>query len=1070
MRPFPDIVPTRCRSAASLFLVVFASTVGATPALAQVDPGIFEGFSPRSIGPTGMSGRVGAIDAVEANPDVVYVGAATGGLWKTVNGGVTWTPLTDSLPAASIGAIAIVQANPDVVWIGTGERNRRNSAGVGTGVYRTLDAGRTWAAMGLEETGAIDAVLVDPRDPDVVYVGALGNTWRDGEERGVYKSTDGGRTWRKILYVNPRTGAGDLVMDPSNPNHLVAGMWEHRRWPWFFESGGPGSGIYTTYDGGESWTKLGPENGLPEGELGRTGLDFARGEPDVVYALVEATKSALLRSDDGGDTWEVVNRTDNINGRPFYYGQVRVDPTNENHVWIVESPVNESTDGGRTFSTLLGFDQVHVDHHAWWVSPDGKVIADGNDGGVYLSRDGGSTFRFVQNLPLSQFYHVAVDMDTPYHVYGGLQDNGAFVGPAVTWHGGGIRMYDWEEVAFGDGMTTFPDPEDTRYGFSSTQNGDILRFDRETGARKVVKPAAPDTATELRFNWNAGMALDPFDGALYLGSQFVHRSTDRGDSWTTISPDLTTNDSTHQTYHRSGGLTYDASGAEAFTTILQIAPSPVQQGVLWVGTDDGNVQLTRDGGQTWTNVGREIRDVPAGTWVPHIEPSRFAAATAFVVFDDHRRGNNRPYAFKTTDFGRSWTSLVTPDVTYFLHTIAQDPVSEDLLWLGSEFGLYVSVDGGGSWTLWPGFPRVPVRSIVTHPRERDLVVGTHGRGAWIVDDIRPLETLASGTDVAEETLHLFPVPPATQYIEGQVNGPRFTGDAMFLGENRPYGALLSYWVGGTDASTADATADTTAWISVLQGDSVLRTFRGPARPGLNRTAWNLTMDGFRSPRAGGAEDPEVLPSGPAVLPGTYTVRVSVAGDTVTGAVSVSADPRVTVTMADRRANLAATLRAGQRQDVATEAVNRLRDTRHALDQVREALAGRDDDAAAALRAAGDSLQERLTAVEELFTGEQEVQGFVSAPNAVLGRIGGVLYALTSSQDAPTPEARRLQEQADQLLQSALARYDAVVGEDLQAYRRRLDAADVHLFTLPEPLTMSWRPSGGPPTSPSPAGR
>jgi len=1051
MRPFPRAVfATLCA-----FALV---TVAVVPTTAQVDPGLFRNLEARSIGPTGMSGRVGAIDAVDADPDVLYVGAATGGLWKSVDGGVTWKPLTDSLPAASVGAIAIYQPNPDVVWIGTGERNRRNSAGVGTGVYKSLDAGKTWTGMGLENTGAIDAVLMDPRDANVVYVGALGNTWKDSEDRGVYKSTDGGKTWRKILYVNPRTGAGDMVMDPSNPDHLIVGMWEHRRWPWFFKSGGPGSGIYTTYDAGETWKRLTPADGIPEGELGRTGLDFSRGKPDVVYALVEAKQSVVMRSTDGGDTWSVVNKTRNIDGRPFYYGQLRVDPTNENHVWIVESPVNESTDGGKTFHTLLGFDEVHVDHHAFWVGPHGKVILDGNDGGVYISRNGGGTFRHVQNLPFSQFYHIAVDNDTPYHVYGGLQDNGSFVGPAVTWHNGGIRMYDWEEVAFGDGMATFPDPKDSRYGYSSTQNGDILRFDRVTGELKVIKPVAPDTATELRFNWNAGMTFDPFDGSIYLGSQFVHHSTDQGNSWTTISPDLTTDDSTHQTYHRSGGLTYDVSGAEFYTTIIQIQPSPVKQGVIWVGTDDGNIQLTRDAGKTWTNVVGNIKGVPAGTWVPHIEPSKFDSATAFVVFDDHRRGNNEPYVFKTTDFGKSWTSLVTSDLQYFMHTIAQDPVSPNLLFLGSEFGMYVSFNGGGRWALWRGFPRVPVRGILVHPRNKDLVVGTHGRGAWILDDVRPLEAMASDAEVIKQRLHLFPIPPTVEYMEGQVNGPRFTGFAMFQGENRAYGALLTYLVGddGMASDSAGASADTTATISVLQGDRVIRTFRGPAKPGLNRTAWNLSMDGFRSPRAPGQKEPEILPPGPNVLPGTYTVRVVAVGDTATGTVTVSPDPRITVSTADRRANLEAMSHAGQLQDVATEAVDRLRDTRQSVDDVNKLLADKEDDASKALKAAGDSLKQKLTEVEVLFTGDQDVQGFADAPNAVMSRIGGVMYDLGSSWDAPTKNATMLMQQAEEFLQSALARYNQVVNEDVAAYRRRLEAAQIQLFTAPATLTMEWK--------------
>lgn len=1032
----------------AVLLATAVTALTAAPAAAQLDSTFFRRMEARNIGPTGMSGRVGAIDAVEADPDIVYVGAATGGLWKSVNGGVTWKPLTDSLPAASIGAVTIYQPNPDLVWIGTGERNRRNSAGVGTGLYKSLDAGKTWMRMGLENTGAIDAIVLDPKDPNVVYVGALGNTWADNEDRGVYQSTDGGKSWRKILYLNPRTGAGDLVMDPSNPNHLIAAMWEHRRWPWSFQSGGPGSGIYTTYDGGETWKKLGTAEGLPEGELGRTGLDFARGKPDVVYALVEAKQSVVMRSTDGGDTWTIVNQTRGINGRPFYYGQIRVHPTNENHVWIVESPVKVSEDGGKNFRTLLGFDQVHVDHHAFWVAPAGKVIWDGNDGGVYLSRDNGATWRFLENLPFSQFYHIAVGMETPYHVYGGLQDNGSFAAPAAPWHNGGIRTYDWDEVAFGDGMTTFPDPKNGRYGFTSTQNGDITRFDRVTGERKVIKPAPPDTGVELRFNWNPGLSFDPHDGSIYLGSQFVHQSMDLGETWTTISPDLTTNDSTKQR-KESGGLTYDVSGAEFHTTILQIAPSPVRRGVIWVGTDDGNVQVTRDGGRTWENTAPRIRGVPAGTWVPHVEPSKFDSGTAFVVFDDHRRGNNQPYLFKTTDFGKTWTSLVTPDIQYFLHTMAQDPVIRDLLYLGSEFGLYVSLNGGRSWALWRGVPRVPVQALVVHPREHDLVIGTHGRGAWILDDVRPLRALAAEPTITSKPLHLFEIPPATQYLERQVAGPRFTGDAMFLGKNRPYGALLSYFI-------KDGSDSVKVTMEVLAGDTVIRTFKGPAQSGFNRAAWSLTRNGFRSPRNPDQPEPQEPPSGPDVFPGTYTVRVTWQGNTASAGVIVTPDPRFTISEADRRAKLNVILRAGQRQEVATEAVNRLRDAKKAVDRVNEQLASKDDTASKALRAAGDSLKQKLTSVEERFTGRRDVQGFLGGGTAVLSRIGEALGALGSSWDAPTPAQMAYLQQAEQALQASLAPFNRVVSEDLAAYRQQVEAARVDPVPPEEPLTFDWR--------------
>lgn len=1040
----------------TLRLLIALAVLGAGSAHAQIDLNTLSAMHTRSIGPTGMSGRVGAADAVDANPNIIYVGAATGGVWKSVDGGYTWAALTDSLPMASVGAITIYQSNPDVVWVGTGERNRRNSAGVGTGVYRSLDGGKTWDRAGLENTGAIDAILIDPRDANVVYVGALGNTWADTPDRGVYKTIDGGKTWSKILYVNERTGAGDMVMDPSNPNHLLVGMWEHRRWPWYFKSGGPGSGLYASYDGGVTWKKQGPEDGLPAGDLGRVGMDYARGNPDVVYALTEANQSVLLRSEDGGDSWTTVNRTRGIDGRPFYYGQVRVDPTNRNRVWIVESPLRISEDGGKTFRNLFSsYQDVHVDNHALWVGPDGKHIVDGNDGGVYISLDGGHAFRHVRNLPLSQFYHIAVDTTTPYHVYGGLQDNGSFIGPGVTWHNGGIRFYDWEEVDFGDGMTTFPDPDNPRYGYTSTQNGDIVRFDRLTGERHYIKPAPPADSVSLRFNWNPGMASDPFDHATYLGSQYLHRSADHGATWTTISPDLTTNDPAHQMADTSGGLTYDATGAEAFESIIAIAPSPVQRGVIWVGTDDGNVQVTRDGGKTWTNVAGNIKGVPAGTWVPEIHASRFDAATAFVVFDNHRRGDNRPYLLKTTNYGRSWTSLVTSNLDYFLHAIEQDPVNANLLYLGSEFGLFLSLDGGKSWARWSGIPRVPVRGLVVHPTQQDLVIGTHGRGAYVLDDVRPLRALAQDPSVANENLHLFTIPPTILYNESQVNSPRFTGFTLFQGENRPYGALVSYWVkAGGDSARAT--------IQVLDAEgTVVRTFNGPAKSGLNRTAWNLRLDGPRRPSGppGGGGGGGFFGGfgGPEVLPGTYTVRVIVKGDTTNGSVDVAPDPRFSYSMDARRQKLEVLQRVMRRQEVSFEALDRLRRAQQAVDAVIERTKG--DTSYRSLRQAGDSLKRQITTViEDQFTGRQDAQGILRDPNTVNARLGDAYGQLGSSWAAPTPTEMTLVTQAASRLERALGPINDVLGR-VEQYRQRVDSAGVEIFKPIGTISMDWRPEG-----------
>ncbi|MEK6756739.1 MAG: hypothetical protein AABZ02_11360, partial [Bacteroidota bacterium] len=612
----------------------------------------------RSIGPAGMSGRIGGIDAVASNPDIIFVGAATGGVWKSTSGGITWKPVFDDQPVAAVGAVAIFQPNPSIVWAGTGEGNPRNSASVGNGVYKSLDGGSSWTHMGLDRTERIHRILLHPTDPNTAYAAAMGQMWGENADRGVFKTTDGGKTWKKVLNVNEKVGCADLVMDPSNPNKLFAAMWEYQRWPWFFKSGGPGSGLYVTYDGGENWKRISEDDGLPKGELGRIGVAIARSNPDVVYAMVEAKRNALYRSEDGGRSWKMVNDSRNVNPRPFYYADIRVDPQNENRVYSLHSNLTVSTDGGKSFTNITPGSRVHSDHHALWIHPaDGSFLIDGNDGGVAISYDRGKTWRFVENLPLAQYYHINVDMEIPYNVYGGMQDNGSWRGPSDVWENGGIRNWHWNEVGFGDGFATLVDPSDPSYGYAMSQGGFLIRFNWKTGERKDIRPWGPD-GMKLRFNWNAGIASDPFNPkTIYYGSQFLHKSTDRGDSWTIISPDLTSNDPTKQKQDESGGLTKDVTGAENYTTIMVIAPSPVQQGVIWVGTDDGNVQVTQDGGKTWTNGGDRIPDVPKNTWVPHIEVSKFDAGAAYGVFEDHRRSNWKTYLYKSENFGKNWTRL-----------------------------------------------------------------------------------------------------------------------------------------------------------------------------------------------------------------------------------------------------------------------------------------------------------------------------------------------------------------------------------------------------------------------------
>jgi photosystem II stability/assembly factor-like uncharacterized protein len=778
-------------------VLVFLSlilAVCAGPLAGAVDPDLLAGMKPRSIGPAGMSGRVAAVDALESNSDVLWIGSASGGVWKSTDGGLTWQPVFDDQPVASIGAVAIDQTNPDVVWVGTGEGNLRNSVSVGTGVYRTLDGGRTWSHLGLDKTEHVYRIVLHPSNPDVAWVTALGQAWGENPERGVYKTEDGGKTWSRVLYVDEKTGASDLVIDPANPNHLIASMWQFRRWPYYFRSGGPGSGLYSTWDGGRTWKKATEEDGLPAGELGRIGLAISRSNPEIVYALVEAEKSALLRSEDGGKSWQSVNSRPDVAPRPFYFNDIRVDPQWPNRVYSLDFNVRVSNDSGKTFETAIDGDAIHGDFHGMWIDPHdpGHLIVT-NDGGLGISYDRGRTTRFVPNLPVGQFYHVAVDDDVPYNVYGGMQDNDSWRGPSSTW-GAGIRNHEWLTVGVGDGFETLPDQTDSRIGYSMWQGGNLGRWNLHTYELRDVKPAPPE-GVKLRCNWNAGLATDPFTpGTVYFGSQFLHKSTDRGETWTTISPDLTTNNPEWQKAEESGGLTPDASGAESYTTIIAIAPSPLQQGVIWVGTDDGRVHVTRDGGKTWDSVEKNVKGVPANTWVPEIRPSKYDPASAFVVFDNHRRSDWKTYVYRTDDWGKTWKSLADDRaVRGYALNVEQDPVDKDLLFLGTEFGLWFSLDGGKRWTKWTqGLPTVAVMDMVIHPRENDLVLGTHGRAIYVLDDVRPLREMSD--EVAAKPLHLFAIGDAQQHNFVPDAGGIALGSTEFRGENRPYGALLNVWL------------------------------------------------------------------------------------------------------------------------------------------------------------------------------------------------------------------------------------------------------------------------------------
>ncbi len=911
-----------------LLLALFCASISVGQQLTMEQ---LENLKPRNIGPGGMSGRVTSIDAVHDNPEIMYVGTASGGLWKSTSGGIKWAPIFDKQITASVGAVAIQQSNPSVVWVGTGEGNPRNSLNGGYGVFKTLDGGKTWTAMGLEKTRHIHKILIDPKDPNTVYVGAIGAPWGAHEERGVYKTTDGGKNWRRILFSNNTSGVADMVMDPKNPNKIIAALWDHKRDPWFFKSGGAGSGLYMTYDGGENWKKLSEKEGLPKGELGRIGLAIAASKTDVIYALIESKKNALYKSTDGGSQWKMVNDKEDIGNRPFYYSDIFVDPQNENRVYSVFTYVNVSEDGGKSFTELMpayGVDNgVHPDHHAWWIHPkNGQFMMDGNDGGMNITRDGGASWRFIGNIPVAQFYHISTDNEYPYNVYGGMQDNGSWRGPAYVWKVQGIRNSYWQEIAFGDGFDVVPDKDNAQFGYAMSQQGFVSRYDWKTGNNYSVRPTAPDEKTDLRFNWNAGIGQDPFDNStVYFGSQFVHKSTDKGLTWEVISTDLTTNDPEKQKQSESGGLTMDATGAENHCTILVIEPSPVEKDMLWVGTDDGRVHFTQDGGNTWNEVTKNIKGLPKGSWIPQIKASANNKGEALLIANDYRRFNYTPYAYRTKNYGKTWERIVDEkDVNSYTLAIIEDPKNPNLLFLGTDDGLYMSLNAGDSWEKWTaGFPTVSTKDLVIHPREEDLVIGTFGRAAWVLDDIRPLRAVAGNPEALVGPFKLFAPPTAYLAAYQQPTGSRFGADALYQGENKKYGAMITYFTkegAAKKGAKADLKTDSedqdesdqdaeklksskdSLFLRVFNGDALIRTigFKKPEKSGFHRMYWNMDEKGADRPsRSISTRNRER--GGKSVLPGTYKLVLTDGLLESMQDIRVAADPRLVASLASMEA-------------------------------------------------------------------------------------------------------------------------------------------------------------------------
>jgi photosystem II stability/assembly factor-like uncharacterized protein len=924
--------------------MVAANPLAQAPAAPTADA-LFGQLRWRNIGPANMAGRISDIEAVESNPAIVYVGSASGGVWKSVNAGTTWEPIFTDYPVASIGDIAIFQKDPNIIWVGTGEDCVRNSVAWGDGVYRSTDAGKTFVNVGLPESHHIGRVITHPTNPDIAYVAAQGHLWEYNADRGIYKTIDGGKTWKRLANGLPsdgKTGASDIQMDSVNPNILYAGMWERLRRPYVFESGGPNGGIYKSTNGGDTWTKL--TTGLPTGNIGKVTISIHRKNPRILSAIVEAAVTrdlkvpgtGIYRSEDAGATWTYVNTN---NDRPFYYSHIQMDPNQPNRLYYLVVPAQVSEDGGRTFTRNLP--GIEGDFHAMWIDPaNSDRFYIGNDKGASVTYDGGRTFIMFDNMDIGQFYAVTVDNRDPYHIYGGLQDSGNWGGVSNSRDYNGILGEHWFKFHSGDGFHTTVDPNDWTTVYTETQNGSVRRLDadfRQAGtsvsprAQTILNmdeiTKAEGKAPTMRYNWSSPLILSPHDSkTLYIGSNRLLRSTDRGESWSIISPDLSTNDPDYTT-PAPAGFMGERGGAETHATLITVVESSLRPGVIWAGTDDGNVQVTRDGGVTWTNVRNNIpvAQVPARTWVSRVEPSHFDAGTAYVSFDGHRTSNFKPYVFKTTDYGATWTSITSNlpqrDPVY---VIKEDLKNPSLLFVGTEFGAYASIDGGAQWhKMMTGMPTVAVHDLVIHPRDNDLIAATHGRSLWILDDITPLQQLTP--TVLASSAHAFSNRVAT--IWKAVSRGATRGHLLFQGRNpltiaqRPpanspselqNSATVSFYVGTVPAGPAK--------IEITSNDGT-RTFTAdiPVKQGINRYFWPLSFaaaggggrggggagGGGRAGGRGAAPttpvDPDAPPpiqgggrggggAGAAAGPGTYRVKLTIGDTVVNTTLVVRADP------------------------------------------------------------------------------------------------------------------------------------------------------------------------------------
>jgi photosystem II stability/assembly factor-like uncharacterized protein len=997
-----------------------------------IDESILDGVKLRNIGPANMGGRIDDFAVVESNPVVVYVATASGGIWKTDNNGVTWEPIFDSQETSTIGDITVAPSNPDVVWAGTGEPNNRQSSSWGNGVYKSTDGGKSWRNMGLNATHHIGRIVIHPHNPDIVYVAALGHLWGPNKERGLYKTTDGGKTWTNTKFIDENTGFVDVAIDYESPDTLYAAAYQRRRRGWGFSGGGPGSGLYKTTDGGENWVRL--TQGLPGGITGRIGLDIYRKNPSIVYAVVEHKQGGVFRSDDKGFSWKKMSRT---NPRPMYYSKIRIDPNNDQRVWVLGARMYMSEDGGKTFNQNY-IQRIHGDHHAMWINPQNSAhMILGSDGGIHFSYDRGKTWDFVNSLPLGQFYEIGFDMRKPYFVYGGLQDNGSWGGPSETYYVQGISNDEWFRIGGGDGFYTQVDPTDPDTIYAESQNGYLFRLNLETGESKSIRPLPEDPKETYRFNWNCPIHISSHDPqTIYYGGNKLFISHDRGDSWeATI--DLTRQEDREKMPLM--GVLPDKStlskhdGIAFFGDITTITESPVKPGLLYVGTDDGHLQVSKDSGKTWKNVADKLPGVPPYTYVTRVVASHFAEGTAYATMDGHRNDDFEPYVFSTTDYGESWKDISgNIPVGSTVNVIREHHANPDLLFVGTERGAYFSVDRGKRWIRIKGnLPMVPVDDIAIHPRENDLILGTHGRSIWILDDITFLEQMTA--EVQDSSAYLFDIQDATQlrlfYHKGN------TGHKIFIAPNPPYGATMTYFL-------KQKTKKAPVLLIMDKDGQKVAEIKGPKNAGVSRVSWNL--------RHGAPDIPELGRTrrgrGPLVLPGEYDVTLKWDDQEMTKTLKVSDDPRIDISFADRKARHDTLVQLQYLFPYVSAATKAVGDLEKELEKVQKTLK-KVAEVPESIKEHMENTTKELEEIKIQLSGDPE-KGFAGRQFSVQGGLSMIGSAIESYSEAPTDRQLQQIEEKRQELKTQIERINKIIQENIPRLNELLIANEIpHVFPV-----------------------